>query len=205
MNVIAMNHPAHALPSSRQVSEISRRRRARPFISHRYLLRSSGLLWRDVCQAGNAGCPRRGRASCRSGGGGLAWCATRGQTLIRGSTAAGPGFVVRAGCLRSSVAARAAHVRSLMLSRVCQVPPLLDRRGVERAGVSRRGRAPSRTRRARGRRRPRRSCGACRAPRRGGARRGAGVVVPARRSRSMLAGWPSWRRWRVMPRAGVLR
>jgi X-Pro dipeptidyl-peptidase C-terminal non-catalytic domain len=34
------------------------------------------------------------------GGGGPGGCATRGQTLIRGSAAAGPGFVVRARCLK---------------------------------------------------------------------------------------------------------
>ena len=44
------------------------------------------LLWRNGCQAPNAECPRRGGSSCRSRGGGLAWCATRGQTLMRGCT-----------------------------------------------------------------------------------------------------------------------
>ena len=41
------------------------------------------------------------------GGGGSGGCATRGQTHMRGLGTAGPGFVVRARCLRSSVAARA--------------------------------------------------------------------------------------------------
>ncbi len=40
------------------------------------------------------------------GAAGLAWCATRGQADMRGSgLAAGPGFVVSARCLGSSVAA----------------------------------------------------------------------------------------------------
>ena len=84
-----VRHPHRRRPRRRVGHRVPRPRRAR-----------TKLLWRDVCQGLNAGCPRLWRASCRSrGAAGLAvncWCATRGQTLIRGSTAAGPGFVGRA-------------------------------------------------------------------------------------------------------------
>ena len=139
----------------------------------------------------NAECPRLGRAFLSVGGrrAGLVRDArSDSYTRVHGlaTVSAGPVFVVRARLSkdRAWAASGLLTVRSRMLSRVCQVPPLLDRRGVGRgAGVSRRGRAPSRTRRVRGRRRPRRSCGACRAPRRAGARRCVGGVAPARRSR----------------------
>jgi hypothetical protein len=59
-------------------------------------------------------------------------CATRGQTVMRGSVAAGPGFVVRPELAedRQWTGEGLLAVRALTLSRVCQVPPLRDRRGV---------------------------------------------------------------------------
>ena len=60
------------------------------------------------------------------GGGGSGGCATRGQTVMRGSfSAAGPFFVVRARCLRSSVAAEAVAHRDVAdaLARGCRLVP----------------------------------------------------------------------------------
>lgn len=93
----------------------------------------------QVC---NAECPRWWRAFLSVGGrrAGLVRDA-RSDSYARvhglATVSAGPVFVVRARLSkdRAWAAGGLLTVRSRMLSRVCQVPPLLDRRGVDRAGL----------------------------------------------------------------------
>ena len=109
--------------------------------------------------------PARWRASLSAGGAaGLAGARRAVRLLYAGArvgyVSAGPGFVVRARCLRSSVAAvAAAHSLDRGCSRAVarRLPPLQPTWCMV-GGVSRRSRSPSRSRRGRGRRRPRRSC-----------------------------------------------
>jgi hypothetical protein len=158
-----------------------------------FVVRARRLLWRAVCQAAQHLMPAAVAGISVGWRGGRApdWCATRGQTLMRGCTglalvSAGPVFVVRARYLGSDGTARGCERlfidRSRMLSRERQAPAASSADVVRRA-VSRRSRSPSRTRRARGRQRLRRSCGACRAWSRGAATRGRAAAALSRRAR----------------------
>src|SRR5206468_9604234 len=96
------------------------------------------LNWTAVCQPPAPDARGQGGHRVGQGGGGPDWCATRGQADMRGLGTAGPGFVVRARCLGSSVTrARGLLIAlSRMLSRVLGWPSwsrrLLDRRGAGR-------------------------------------------------------------------------
>lgn len=61
------------------------------------------LIWTAVCQPSAPDARGQGGHRVDQGGGGPDWCATRGQADMRGLGTAGPGFVVRARCLGSSV------------------------------------------------------------------------------------------------------
>ena len=168
-------------PRRRRRGWIPSPRGVRPDECHRFL----NLLWTAVCQAGQRRMPAGGAGICVGrGGGGSGWCATRGQTLMRGCTLA-PSR--RTGFRRESPLSKIERHRGAGCSeldrgcsRACaRSRRLLDRRGAGRGSVGVRE-SPSRTRRARARPRPRRSCGACRARCRGAARRGAGAAAPAR-------------------------